>query len=49
MNWWQRFWYGFTRYVPGLRNRSDWQGYKAIDDVKVDDSDDWRNRNNNHI
>jgi len=49
MSLWQRFWRGVTRFIPGTRSRSDWDGFKAIDDMKVDNSDEWRDRNSNHV
>ena len=49
MSWWQRFWYNVRQAIPGFRNRSGWRGYDAVDDIVVDDPNDWRNRNNDHI
>lgn len=47
MNWFSNFFRNLFGWVPGVKRRgSDWRGFKAVDEAKVDKPEEFRERNN---
>jgi hypothetical protein len=46
MNWFGNFFRNLFGWIPGVKRRSDWRGFKEIDQAKVDTPEEFRERNN---